>query len=102
MIDGEHERLKCSGCGALVVDLWLTNGASIHKCVVQAQCCFCGDTTQQVTIQGGFHYGPIGRPSLDEEDDIIPSTTIIDMCRRGEVFLLLTKKAKPDSKPIYR
>jgi len=83
----------------LLLDVWLTRPNEPETWQIRANCPFCGDGTFVETIRGGFCAGPYGTNKLDDDTDDVPSTVVLDIQERNNVYYYLLAKASPDAKP---
>lgn len=92
--DGGKVILTCSNCNEPLVQLQITNPHEPRTLKVQAQCCFCGDTSFEKEITGGFYHAGAGKPHPEDEDVEIASTVVDDIEMENDTYLFITKKAK--------
>jgi hypothetical protein len=103
--DEGHVFLTCSACGKPLVDIWCVKKDVIDPRTgkpfvwkVQALCCYCGDKSFPVEVQGRIVPGCVGidipNPDPDEAWDSKLQTKITRTETTGDTIIFHTTKAE--------
>ena len=64
--NGGIKKLRCMDCNKPLMNIWITVPKADFVFKNKASCPFCDGESREETVNGLFHYGPIGR---DESND---------------------------------
>jgi hypothetical protein len=97
--DGGHVVLRCSNCGAGLLDVFVTSpreGGLVWK--MRANCPFCEEAglscggSYVTEVLGGFHVGGYARVKEDDASDDRPSTNHVGEELDGDTWVFSVEK----------